>query len=146
MWAISLPHWFCCFCGVYFIINDLIYSTDWNIIMLNGRSIIMTFLFDWMSLLFIWFIFIISSLVILYDDDDHMFGDLNIIRFILLVLIFVVSTIFLIVSPNVISTLLGWDGLCLVSCWFVIYYQISCFTVTYHSRSSRTQGQPIYHT
>jgi len=58
-------------------------------------------------------------LVILYDDDDHMFGDLNIIRFILLVLIFVVSTIFLIVSPNVISTLLGWDGLCLVSCWFV---------------------------
>jgi len=39
------------------------------------------------------FVFIISSLVILYSDDN-IFGDLNIIRFILLVLILVVSIIF----------------------------------------------------
>jgi NADH-ubiquinone oxidoreductase chain 5 len=44
----------------------------------------MTFLFDWMSLLFMGFVFIISSLVILYIDD-YMFGDLNIVRFIILV-------------------------------------------------------------
>jgi NADH:ubiquinone oxidoreductase subunit 5 (subunit L)/multisubunit Na+/H+ antiporter MnhA subunit len=48
----------------------------------------MTFLFDWISLLFTGFVFIISSLVILYSDD-YMFGDLNIIRFILLVLIYI---------------------------------------------------------
>ena len=60
----------------------------------------MTFLFDWISLLFMGFVFIISSLVILYSDD-YMFGDLNIIRFISLVLIFVVSIIFLIISPNI---------------------------------------------
>ena len=72
--------WFCCFWGVYFIINDLVYFIDWNIITLNGRSIIMTFLFDWMSLLFMGFVFIISSLVILYSDDN-MFGDLNIVPF-----------------------------------------------------------------
>jgi len=36
--------------------------------------------------------FIISSLVILYSDD-YMFGDLNIVRFISLVLLFVVSNI-----------------------------------------------------
>ena len=35
----------------------------------------------------------------------------------------VVSIIFLIVSPNVISVLLGWDGLGLVSYLLVIYYQ-----------------------
>ena len=52
-----------------------------------------------------------------------MFGDLNIIRFISLVLMFVVSIMFLIVSPNVISILLGWDGLGLVSYLLVIYYQ-----------------------
>ena len=46
----------CCFCGVYFIINDFIYFIDWNIIMLNGRSVIMTFIFDLMSLLFIGFV------------------------------------------------------------------------------------------
>ena len=62
-----------------------------------------------MSLLFMGFVFIISSLVILYSDD-YMFGDLNIVRFISLVLIFVVSMMFLIISPNSISILLGWDG------------------------------------
>nr|YP_009350722.1 NADH dehydrogenase subunit 5 [Silvestritermes heyeri]AQP27648.1 NADH dehydrogenase subunit 5 [Silvestritermes heyeri] len=95
---------------------------DWNIITLNGSSVIMTFLFDWMSLLFMGFVFIISSLVILYSDD-YMFGDLNIVRFILLVLMFVVSMMFLIISPNIISILLGWDGLGLVSYLLVIYYQ-----------------------
>nr|AQP30030.1 NADH dehydrogenase subunit 5 [Nasutitermes sp. COL2012L08] len=102
--------------------NDLIYFIDWNIITLNGSSVIMTFLFDWMSLLFMGFVFIISSLVILYSDD-YMFGDLNIVRFILLVLMFVVSMMFLIISPNIISILLGWDGLGLVSYLLVIYYQ-----------------------
>ena len=37
----------------------------------------MTFLFDWIFLLFRGSDFIISSLVILYGDD-YMFGDLNI--------------------------------------------------------------------
>ena len=41
----------------------------------------------------------------------------------MLVLIFVVSMMFLIISPNVISILLGWDGLGLVSYLLVIYYQ-----------------------
>ena len=40
-----------------------------------------------------------------------------------MVLIFVASMIFLIISPNVISILLGWDGLGLVSYLLVIYYQ-----------------------
>nr|AIY62056.1 NADH dehydrogenase subunit 5 [Syntermes spinosus] len=114
--------WFCCLCGVYFIMSDLIYFIDWNIVTLNSSSIIMTFLFDWMSLLFMGFVFIISSLVILYSDD-YMFGDLNIVRFIFLVLMFVISMMFLIVSPNIISILLGWDGLGLVSYLLVIYYQ-----------------------
>jgi len=72
------------FCGVYFIINDLVYFIDWNFITLNGRSVIITFLFHWISLLFMGFVFIFSSSVNLYSDD-YMFGDLNIIRFISLV-------------------------------------------------------------
>jgi NADH-ubiquinone oxidoreductase chain 5 len=74
-----------------------------------------------MSLLFLDFVFIISSLLILYGDN-YMSGDLNIFRFILLVLMLVVSMLFLIVSPNMVSILLGWDGLGLVS-YLVIYYQ-----------------------
>nr|QXT44070.1 NADH dehydrogenase subunit 5 [Apicotermitinae gen. D sp. CAM075]QXT44369.1 NADH dehydrogenase subunit 5 [Apicotermitinae gen. D sp. CMRT020] len=114
--------WACCFLGFYFIMSDLVYFIDWNVVTLNGSSVIMTFLFDWVSLLFMGFVLIISALVILYSDD-YMFGDLNIVRFIMLVLMFVVSMMFLIISPNVISILLGWDGLGLVSYLLVIYYQ-----------------------
>ena len=68
------------FCGAYFIISDLVYFFfDRNIVTLNGRSVVMTFLFDWMSVLFMGFVFIISSLVVLYSDDC-MFDDLNIFR------------------------------------------------------------------
>jgi NADH-ubiquinone oxidoreductase chain 5 len=80
----------CSFCGVCFITNDIVFFVDWNIVTLNRCSVVMTFLFDWMSLLFIGFVFIISSLVILYSDN-YMFGDLNIVRFISLALMFVVS-------------------------------------------------------
>nr|URX53053.1 NADH dehydrogenase subunit 5 [Glyptotermes sp. 10 AB-2022a] len=108
--------------GSYFVLNDLLYFVEWDIITLNSSSVVMTFLFDWMSLMFMGFVFLISSLVILYSDD-YMHGDLNISRFILLVLMFVLSMMFLIISPNMISILLGWDGLGLVSYCLVIYYQ-----------------------
>nr|URX53857.1 NADH dehydrogenase subunit 5 [Postelectrotermes sp. 2 AB-2022a]URX53870.1 NADH dehydrogenase subunit 5 [Postelectrotermes sp. 2 AB-2022a] len=108
--------------GFYFVLNDLVYFIEWDIITLNSSSIVMTFLFDWMSLFFMGFVFFISSLVILYSED-YMHGDLNINRFILLVLMFVLSMMFLIISPNMISILLGWDGLGLVSYCLVIYYQ-----------------------
>lgn len=52
-----------------------------------------------------------------------MSGDYNIGRFIYLVLGFVLSILLLIISPNIISILLGWDGLGLVSYALVIYYQ-----------------------
>jgi len=61
---------------------------DWNIVTLSGRSIIKTFFFDWMSLLFMGFVCIIYSLVILYSDD-YMFGCLNIIRFIVYIYIYI---------------------------------------------------------
>jgi NADH-ubiquinone oxidoreductase chain 5 len=55
--------------------------------------------------------------------DDYIYGDLNFSRFILLVLMFVLPIIFFIIRPNMISILLGWDGLGLVSYCLVIYYQ-----------------------
>nr|URX52988.1 NADH dehydrogenase subunit 5 [Glyptotermes sp. 6 AB-2022a] len=108
--------------GFYFVFNDLVIFIEWDVITLNSSSVVMTFLFDWMSLVFTGFVFFISSLVILYSDD-YMHGDVNINRFILLVLMFVLSMMFLIISPNMISILLGWDGLGLVSYCLVIYYQ-----------------------
>lgn len=52
-----------------------------------------------------------------------MAGDNNLTRFILLVVLFVLSMYLLIIRPNLIRILLGWDGLGLVSYCLVIYYQ-----------------------
>jgi len=68
------------------------------------------------------FVLLISGLVILYSKD-YMAADKSINRFILLVLIFVFSIILLIISPNLIRILLGWDGLGLVSYCLVVYFQ-----------------------
>jgi NADH-ubiquinone oxidoreductase chain 5 len=64
----------------------------------------------------------ISSLVIYYSKD-YISEDLFINRFIILVLLFVFSIMIIILSPNLIRILLGWDGLGLVSYCLVIYYQ-----------------------
>lgn len=79
-------------------------------------------LFDWISSLFISFVLLISSIVIFYRKS-YMSHEKYPSRFILLVVIFVLSIILIVLSPNLISILLGWDGLGLVSYCLVIYYQ-----------------------
>nr|WBR65542.1 NADH dehydrogenase subunit 5 [Layahima elegans]WBR65607.1 NADH dehydrogenase subunit 5 [Layahima elegans] len=108
--------------GLFFVINDLVIFIEWELLSLNSSSVVMTILLDWMSLIFMSFVLFISSMVIYYSDD-YMHGDENLNRFIILVLMFVLSMMFLIISPNLISILLGWDGLGLVSYCLVIYYQ-----------------------
>nr|YP_010031483.1 NADH dehydrogenase subunit 5 [Togoperla limbata]QOV02874.1 NADH dehydrogenase subunit 5 [Togoperla limbata] len=110
------------FLGFYFISQELTVFMEWEVLALHSSGIVMTFLFDWMSLIFMGFVMFISSLVIFYSRE-YMGADVNINRFILLVLMFVLSMMFLIISPNLISILLGWDGLGLVSYLLVIYYQ-----------------------
>nr|YP_010882122.1 NADH dehydrogenase subunit 5 [Sungaya inexpectata]WID87023.1 NADH dehydrogenase subunit 5 [Sungaya inexpectata] len=110
------------FCGFYFILMDLVYFVEYELFMFNGVQFIMTLIFDWMSLFFMGFVLLISSLIIYYSMG-YMKGDVNINRFIILVLMFIFSMIFMIVSPNLVSILLGWDGLGLVSYCLVIYYQ-----------------------
>nr|YP_010952574.1 NADH dehydrogenase subunit 5 [Theretra silhetensis]WMQ52907.1 NADH dehydrogenase subunit 5 [Theretra silhetensis] len=110
------------FLMIYFIMNNIVLFFEWEIISLNSVSIVMSILLDWMSLLFMMFVLMISSVVIYYSKS-YMSSELNLFRFIILVLLFVFSMILLIVSPNIISILLGWDGLGLVSYCLVIYYQ-----------------------
>nr|YP_001974638.1 NADH dehydrogenase subunit 5 [Rhagophthalmus lufengensis]ABI14546.1 NADH dehydrogenase subunit 5 [Rhagophthalmus lufengensis] len=110
------------FFSIYFMIIDYMIMLEIEIMSLNSNLIYMSLLFDWMSLLFMSFVLYISSMVIYYSDW-YMGDDLNMNRFIILVFMFVLSMIFLIISPNLISILLGWDGLGLVSYCLVIYYQ-----------------------
>nr|QNH68997.1 NADH dehydrogenase subunit 5 [Teredorus nigropennis] len=112
----------CLFISLSFVFFDYSIMLEWEIYSLNSSFVLMGVILDWMSLLFMSFVLIISSLV-MYYSNDYMHGDLNINRFVLLVFLFVVSMMFLIISPNLISILLGWDGLGLVSYCLVIYYQ-----------------------
>nr|YP_010852984.1 NADH dehydrogenase subunit 5 [Tagiades japetus]WGM81163.1 NADH dehydrogenase subunit 5 [Tagiades japetus] len=107
---------------LYFIMNDMVIFLEWELISFNSMSIIMSLLFDWMSFMFMMFVTLISSSVIYYSKS-YMSSELNLNRFIILVLLFILSMILLIISPNIISILLGWDGLGLVSYCLVIYYQ-----------------------
>nr|YP_010443291.1 NADH dehydrogenase subunit 5 [Anomala russiventris]UTE83819.1 NADH dehydrogenase subunit 5 [Anomala russiventris] len=95
---------------------------EYELVSINSCSVMMTILLDWMSLLFMSFVLFISSMVIYYSEE-YMEGDINLHRFIMLVSMFVLSMMLLIISPNLISILLGWDGLGLVSYCLVIYYQ-----------------------
>uniref|UniRef100_A0AAU7VAB7 NADH-ubiquinone oxidoreductase chain 5 n=1 Tax=Stenopsocus brevicapitus TaxID=3074938 RepID=A0AAU7VAB7_9NEOP len=99
-----------------------IYFIDWEILVLNTCSVSMNILIDWMSSLFMSFVLLISFVIVIYSIS-YMTGDPNSSFFILLVFSFVLSMMLLIISPNLISILLGWDGLGLISYCLVIYYQ-----------------------
>nr|ARH11377.1 NADH dehydrogenase subunit 5 [Junonia genoveva hilaris]ARH11455.1 NADH dehydrogenase subunit 5 [Junonia genoveva] len=110
------------FMMIYFIMNNMVVLLEWEVISFNSMNIVMSILLDWMSLLFMMFVSLISSSVIFYSKS-YMSSELNLNRFIILVLLFVFSMILLIISPNMISIFLGWDGLGLVSYCLIIYYQ-----------------------
>nr|WON65998.1 NADH dehydrogenase subunit 5 [Carpelimus sp. 1 HFZ-2023b] len=105
-----------------FLMMDYSLFLEIELMSINFNSIEMVVLFDWMSLLFMSFVLLISSMVMFYSIE-YMEGDYNINRFIILVFMFVMSMMMMILSPNLISILLGWDGLGLVSYCLVIYYQ-----------------------
>nr|YP_009871078.1 NADH dehydrogenase subunit 5 [Phascolosoma similis]QKS32590.1 NADH dehydrogenase subunit 5 [Phascolosoma similis] len=64
----------------------------------------------------------ISAAVILFSSF-YMAEDVFLKRFILMVILFIMSMNFLIFIPHMMALLLGWDGLSLVSFVLVIYYQ-----------------------
>lgn len=95
---------------------------EWLVVSINSINIELILLIDWVSLLFISFIIIISSIIILYRYV-YILEDKFIKRFIFLILLFVLSIVLIIISPNIIRIIFGWDGLGLVSYCLIIFYQ-----------------------
>nr|QAY82036.1 NADH dehydrogenase subunit 5 [Syphrea sp. REN-2018] len=108
--------------SLIFLMNDMVNLIEIWGLTLNSTNFVYIILLDWMSLLFMSVVMFISSMVIFYSEE-YMSGDLTKNRFILMVVMFVFSMMLMILSPNLISILLGWDGLGLVSYCLVIYYQ-----------------------
>nr|AEP27711.1 NADH dehydrogenase subunit 5 [Platystomos albinus] len=104
------------------VMNNYMYMYEYTLIFLNSFEFEFSMYFDWMSFVFVSFVSLISSMVLFYSQG-YMSDEKNQDRFCLLVVLFVFSMVMMIISPNLISILLGWDGLGLVSYCLVIYYQ-----------------------
>nr|YP_009115388.1 NADH dehydrogenase subunit 5 [Myrmica scabrinodis]CEF49547.1 NADH dehydrogenase subunit 5 [Myrmica scabrinodis] len=113
---------------IFFIMSMSMYFLDysimleWMLMSLNSMNMELYMLIDWISLLFISLVTLISSMIMFYSST-YMNNDKFIKRFIYLMLLFILSMIMMIISPNIISILFGWDGLGLVSYCLIIYYQ-----------------------
>lgn len=73
-------------------------------------------------MLFLCVVLLISTCVFFYSEE-YISNDPYPLRFIYLLLGFIFSIGLMVLSPNLISILLGWDGLGLVSYCLVVYYQ-----------------------
>nr|UPL65786.1 NADH dehydrogenase subunit 5 [Anacestra spiniger] len=107
--------------GLFMIMNNTSMFMDWELISVNSCNLVLTLFFDWMSLSFMGCVMLISSMVIYYSQI-YMDYDVNNIRFLVLVLFFILSMMMMIISPNLIMILIGWDGLGLISYCLVIYF------------------------
>lgn len=106
--------------SLFLILNSKTIFLEW-VIGGNTLSLRITLLFDYISCLFISVVFCISSRVVWYRVS-YISSDKDADRFIYLVFGFVISIIFLILRPNILRVLLGWDGLGLISYCLVVYY------------------------
>nr|YP_010586362.1 NADH dehydrogenase subunit 5 [Melanotrichia acclivopennis]UZZ44150.1 NADH dehydrogenase subunit 5 [Melanotrichia acclivopennis] len=108
--------------GLYFMVMNLVFMFEWELFELNSSMILMLIYMDWISCFFMGVVLLISSMVFMYSKF-YMEGEVNLYRFMYLLFFFVVSMLLLIMSPNLISLMLGWDGLGMISYCLVIYYQ-----------------------
>ena len=95
---------------------------EWEVIKLNSINIYLIFIIDFISIYFIRLVRLVSIRVIIFSTS-YIINEKFYSRFIILVFFFVLSIFLLILSPNFIRLLLGWDGLGVTSYLLVIFYQ-----------------------
>ena len=95
---------------------------EWEVISINSTNIHLVFIIDNMSIFFIFLVMLISGRVMIFSTR-YMMSEKFFSRFTLLVFFFILSIFLLILRPNFISLLLGWDGLGVTSYLLVVFYQ-----------------------
>nr|YP_010236199.1 NADH dehydrogenase subunit 5 [Melinna cristata]QTD82973.1 NADH dehydrogenase subunit 5 [Melinna cristata] len=120
--VLFIMSFFIFFTSLKFLMASKTMFIHWEIFMLNSTSITFPIILDPVGLMFSAIVLFISANVMLFTKD-YMSTDPFIHRFIHLVALFILSMNMLIYFPHLITLLLGWDGLGLVSFLLVIYYQ-----------------------
>ena len=94
---------------------------DFELVFLNIKALNFILLFDLYSTLFLSSVLLISARVFTFRAS-YITNDKFYVRFHVLLLVFVISIIILILRPNLVRIILGWDGLGIRSYILVIYY------------------------
>lgn len=95
---------------------------EWEVISINSTNVHLIFIIDNISVFFLFLVILISGRVMIFRTS-YIISEKFFSRFIILVFFFILSIFLLILSPNLISLLLGWDGLGVTSYLLVIFYQ-----------------------
>nr|YP_009172421.1 NADH dehydrogenase subunit 5 [Sinergasilus polycolpus]ACB99589.1 NADH dehydrogenase subunit 5 [Sinergasilus polycolpus]ALG63352.1 NADH dehydrogenase subunit 5 [Sinergasilus polycolpus] len=124
-WLSMMIFTFLIMCSAFMIFK--IYCTktvmlvEWEAINIMGKNFDLIILLDLFSLSFFFTVMVITTSVLIFSNS-YMNSDTYFTRFHLLIYSFVFSMIMLIFSPNLVSALIGWDGLGMSSYLLVIYY------------------------
>nr|AIZ58657.1 NADH dehydrogenase subunit 5 [Ornithodoros phacochoerus] len=123
-WGLLLILLSLCFLGggFVFLVKLSVVIVEYYLYFFGNFELKFFFLFDWMSMMFCSVVLFISGMVVIYSND-YMSMDKFKIYFCYGVLLFIGSMLLMIMSPNLMMILLGWDGLGLVSYVLVIFYQ-----------------------
>nr|DBA43488.1 TPA_asm: ND5 [Bombus cullumanus] len=112
------------FFGLYILLVNKFYIYEWMIYSFNSVKMNFILMISFKLLMFTFLVMLISSMILLYSlSYMDLSNKYNVYRFYYLMLLFLMSMIFLILSPNMLTLLLGWDGLGLISYCLIIYYQ-----------------------
>nr|YP_010317938.1 NADH dehydrogenase subunit 5 [Geukensia demissa]UJM44216.1 NADH dehydrogenase subunit 5 [Geukensia demissa] len=113
-----------CGYGLLFVGSMVNNSKVFEYCLFNVDSLYLSFnlMLDYISIIFVGAVLIISGSVIVYSNW-YMYEEIYYNRFIILIYFFVLSMICLIMIPNLVTLMIGWDGLGLVSFLLVCYYQ-----------------------
>ena len=108
--------------AIYLFLDNQCLIIEWQLITLTSTPITAAIMLDPEGLTYLRVVLFISSNVIKFSKF-YIADDIFINRFTILVVIFVLSIRMLILIPNLIILLLGWDGLGITSFVLIIYYQ-----------------------
>nr|YP_010610687.1 NADH dehydrogenase subunit 5 [Opisthoteuthis massyae]WAP91455.1 NADH dehydrogenase subunit 5 [Opisthoteuthis massyae] len=105
-------------------LNNFCFIMSWEVFSCMSLFVEFEMIFDWISCSFSSLVCLISGCVSIFSNS-YMKDDVNSMRFLNILMLFVLSMNFLIFIPSLVSLMLGWDGLGLVSFILVIYYKNS---------------------
>nr|YP_009108157.1 NADH dehydrogenase subunit 5 [Panopea globosa]AIU56066.1 NADH dehydrogenase subunit 5 [Panopea globosa] len=106
----------------YFLYSCSELIMDFELTCFNSLVVSILLYFDWASVLFSFVVILISGCVMMFSFF-YMAEEVFMARFVWLVMLFVLSMNLLIFMPNLLTLMLGWDGLGIVSFLLVVYYQ-----------------------